>query len=118
MVKARTPERARGPGLDATAAGSIIKDRRRTRAADRLQQRVNARDFAKRIQGNREQAIAIGNGVARGLVLGELIDTFVDQYDKRDATILSRLSWWKEHYGELHMVDLDRARVPASSAWV
>ena len=71
----------------------------------------NARDFAKRIEGDREQAHAIGNGAARSLDLGKLIDAFVDQYDKKDATILSRLSWWKERHGGLRMIDLDRIKV-------
>ena len=70
--------------------------------------------FSKRVEGNREQALAIGNGAARSLVLGDLIDAFIEQYDKRDATILSRLSWWKEHHDGLRMIDLDRARVPVT----
>ena len=77
-----------------------------------------AQDFAARIEGDREALRAYGNNAVRSMTLGELIDRFIAQYHKPDTGILYHLRWWKAHYGDRRLVEMDRATVKQALAEV
>ncbi len=64
--------------------------------------------FAQRIEGDREALIALGSHTPQQMTLAELIDEFVEQYTKKDQSILSRLAWWRKHFGRYGLDEIDR----------
>lgn len=69
-----------------------------------------AQEYARRIEGDRETAIALGGesaALTQTMTLAGLIDDYMLQYTGKDRSIGSRLSWWKAGYGHLKLIEVD-----------
>lgn len=104
---------------------SIVKVQRKTGTAYRVQVRRkgyptitktfklkrHADAFAREIEGNLEEHSALLKGEVRRHTVGELIDRYMDQHGGKDMTVISRIAWWKGHYGERSLADFSKATV-------
>ncbi len=63
----------------------------------------NAIIFARKIEGDAELALSLGNPNYHNIVLSQLIKDFKDQYNKKDPNILRRLDWWDSQYGNVQL---------------
>ncbi len=73
-----------------------------------------AQAYAARIEGDQEAAIALGGEasvVLKSMTLGELIELYIKEYKGNDQSISSRLTWWKDHYGDYKLGNIDRALI-------
>lgn len=62
--------------------------------------RKEAQNWAKTIEGDIRQMDAYPGSAAKTKTLAQAIDRYVQEYDKKDQHIFSRLSWWREHLGD------------------
>jgi integrase len=70
-----------------------------------------AEAFARRIEGDHEAAEALGgkaSALMQSMTLADLIDLYSQEYRGKDQSQLSRLTWWKTHYGGRKLIAIDR----------
>lgn len=59
-----------------------------------------ASDFAAKVEGDFNKWSRLLGGELKRHTVGELIDRFMLQWSGKDVSLLARMAWWKEHYGD------------------
>lgn len=70
-----------------------------------------AREWAERMEGNKDDIDAFPDAEARRRTVGGAIDAYMLEYSGRDQGVISRLSWWKANYGDVTLATLSQAKV-------
>jgi integrase len=70
-----------------------------------------AKDWARAMEGNRDQIEAFPDAEARRRTVANAIDAYMLDYAGRDASLAGRLAWWRDHCGALSLVDITVARI-------
>jgi len=70
-----------------------------------------ALEFSRRIEGDNELALAMGDPVTNGLLLSTLIDEYIGEFSGKDQNVFYRLAWWNEHYGHLSLADISHSTI-------
>ncbi|MCU7836713.1 MAG: site-specific integrase [gamma proteobacterium symbiont of Taylorina sp.] len=65
-----------------------------------FKKKKDATDFARKVEGDIELARALGDPVTNKSTLADLIDDYLEQYDKKDQNAYTRLKWWHDQYGD------------------
>lgn len=63
-------------------------------------------DVKRQVQLLPAFARVLGDIAGGEMTLGQLIDKFVYQYDKKDQNMLNRLKWWNSYYGHLKVNEI------------
>jgi len=71
----------------------------------------SALEYSRRIEGDNELALAMGDPVTNGLLLSTLIDEYIGQFSGKDKNVLYRLAWWYEHYGYMSLADISHTTI-------
>lgn len=61
----------------------------------------DAEKWRDKVRGDDELLIAEGSAINRSMILAELIDEYIEQWQGRDKTTMARLAWWKDQYGQM-----------------
>lgn len=72
-----------------------------------------ALEYSRRIEGDNELALAMGDPVTNGLLLSTLIDEYIGQFSGKDKNVFYRLAWWYEHYGHMSLADISHTTIRA-----
>jgi integrase len=65
----------------------------------------DAREWAKRMEADKERMIALGTAGAR-LTLADIIDVYQRDWDGRDQSRGGRCAWWTAKFGKRRLVDI------------
>jgi len=71
----------------------------------------SAIEYSRRIEGDNELALAMGDPVTNGLLLSTLIDEYTGQFSGKDKNVFYRLAWWYEHYGYMSLADISHTTI-------
>ncbi len=58
-------------------------------------------EFARKVEGNDELALALGNPIAMKLNLSDIITEYLELYTGKDHGLYGCLAWWSKQYGHL-----------------
>jgi integrase len=89
---------------------AIIRDRGRILKTKTFRKKTDAREWARRIEGDREAAEALGLPGCR-LTLSELAREYLDQWGGRDKSGPARTNYWPEQLGAYKLSDITSADV-------
>ena len=64
----------------------------------------DAREWAKRMEADKERMLALGTAGAR-LSLADVIDAYLRAWDGRDRSRGARCAWWSAKFGTRRLVD-------------
>jgi integrase len=71
----------------------------------------DAQKFSREVEGNTKLQLALGQMTTGQDTLGQWVEKFLEQYDKKDQSINGRLKWWKKEYGNLYLAQVTPAIV-------
>ena len=71
----------------------------------------SALEYSRRIEGDNELALAMGDPVTNGLLLTTLIQDYLGQHTGKDKHVFYRLAWWSEHYGHLPLAEISHTTI-------
>ncbi len=61
--------------------------------------KTQAKEFARKVEGNAKLAQMLGDPLTNGLTLSKLIHSYMEQYNGKDYSIVHNLNWWDQEYG-------------------
>lgn len=59
--------------------------------------------YSRKVEGDDNLISTLGNSVAKGLTLNQVIDEFMEQYSGKDSGLQGKLNWWSAEYGHLSL---------------
>lgn len=71
----------------------------------------DATTFVRKVEGDLKLARSLGDPVTTRITLATLIEDFLDQYDKKNCNIGTRLNWWKKQYGSISLAQFNKNHV-------
>jgi len=71
----------------------------------------SALEYSRRIEGDNELAVAMGDPVTNGLLLSTLINEYIGQFTGKDKNVFYRLAWWNEHYGHITLAEISHTTI-------
>ena len=70
-----------------------------------FRKKADARAWAKRIEGDRDQIEALGAPGPK-ITVPQLVREYEEAWDGKDKSTLPRVRWWGQHFGSLRLTDV------------
>jgi integrase len=76
-----------------------------------FKKKKEALEWATGMEADRDKLENYPDQEARRRTLAEAIDRYMDDFQGKDRSVLSRLGWWRDHYGAYRLHYLTRAEI-------
>jgi integrase len=73
--------------------------------------KLSAREWARSMEGSRDDLAAFPDAEARRRSLANAIDDYVLDYRGHDDSLQGRLAWWRQQFGTAALVDVSAAKI-------
>ena len=70
-----------------------------------------ASEYARRVEGDKDLARALGSPVIGSLKLEAIIDEYEQQFTGKDPNTIRRLAWWRRNFGDQLLVDVSHVTI-------